>query len=488
MLRSTRRSWRQVTRGAALSALVLASLAAAGAGVAESRPTDVLAALAVVALLCVLIVAGRYIAAAPAMASRTGTDRFATWAGISAVTLSSAEAVRLTSSISVADAMLVVAAVALSLRYSVERRPKPVIPRALLYAASLFVISGLATASSSASRSDLLQLSQFVLAMVGTTIIVGWALRDAELAARTADAWATGAAVSSLVAATDFLLHTGLGAHVSGATFAGREAGLTLQPNDLGVTAALVVPWVAVRLVTSTSFRGTVWWSFVVGILSAGILVSGSRSALIAVPAGLLALLLVGRGVSRRLLPVIMGGGAVAGLAAIGARFSGSSSFVAINRLTGTSVSVAQSDSTRVARYHVAIADFTSHPIAGVGYQAIRQALDIYLQLASSGGLLALAGFGIFVFWIIGTQRALVRATHPGRLRNLGAALAGSMTVWLVYGLFQNGIYERYLYVAAGLTVAAGYSWLRRPAEGGAGGDPTEPSLAARSVRSGGAL
>jgi hypothetical protein len=250
------------------------------------------------------------------------------------------------------------------------------------------------------------------------------------------------------------------------------------------VTAALVIPWVTLRLISVRSVRATLWWSSVLGTLTAGILVSGSRSALLAVPAGVIALLLVGRGVSRKLVPLVVGAGAILGVAAIGARFSGSQTFVAVNRLTGTSTSVAASDSTRVARYHVAVSDFLSHPIAGVGYQAIRQALDIYLQLAASGGVLALAGFAVFVLWVISADRALVRDAPAGQLRNLGGALAGSMVVWLVYGLFQNGIYERYLYVAAGLTVAAGYNRVRRPDEPAAAPDPApgEPAPALGSA------
>ena len=473
-------SWRQRGRAVLLTSLAIAGFAAVGAGVALARPRVVVYALAAVGVLTLLLVAGRYVSSSPAMAERVGIDRLATWCCFAAIATITLEAVRLTSSISVADAFLVVTFAALALRYAVEGRPRPMLPRAPLAAAVLFVVAGLVTASTATSRADLLQLGQFVLAMVGTTLIIGWAIRDTDLAARAADAWAVGATVSSLVAVLDFALHTGIGPHVSGVAFAGREAGLTLQPNDLGVTAAIVIPWVTVRLISVRSIRSGVWWSSVFGLLIAGILVSGSRSALLAVPAGEIALLMVGRGVSRRLVPLFVGGGAVIGLVAIAARFSGSQSFVAINRLTGTSASVAESDSTRVERYHVAISSFLSHPIVGTGFQSIRQALDIYLQLAASGGVLALTGFAIFVLWVIRSDRALVRAAPAGHLRNLGGALAGAMVVWLVYGLFQNGIYERYLYVAAGLTVAAGYDRLRRsgPTRAAEGGGPL-PEFAA---------
>lgn len=454
-------SWRARLRAVALTALAVAVFAGDGAGVALWGPRVVVSTLAAAGVLALVLLAARYIAASPAMAARAGLDRLATWSCLAAVAMTTPEAVRLTSAVSVADAFLVLTFVALAVRYAVERRPRPMVHRAPLIAACLFIVSGLVTASIAGSKPDLLQLGQFVLAMVGTTLIIGWALRDTDLAGRAADAWALGAAVSALVAVADFALHTGIGPHVSGASFAGRDAGLTLQPNDLGVTAAIVIPWVMVRLISVRSVRATLWWSAILTALTAGILVSGSRSALIAVPAGMLTLLLIGRGISRKLVPLVVGGGAIAGVAAIAARFSGSQTFVAVNRLTGTSTSVAQSDSTRVERYHVAISDFLSHPIVGVGYQSIRQALDIYLQLAASGGVLALAGFGLFVLWVIGSDRALVRTAPPGHLRNLGGALAGAMVVWLVYGLFQNGIYERYLYVAAGLTVAAGYNRLR---------------------------
>jgi O-Antigen ligase len=470
-------SWRDRARTGAFLAIVVAVFAITGAGVALARPRDVVYALAGVGVLALLYLAGRYFAASPAMAARVGMDRLATWCCLAAIAATTPEAVRLTSSVSIADALLVLTVAALALRYAVEASPRPMVPRAPLIAATLFILAGLVTASEAASRADVLQLGQFVLAMVGTTLIVGWAIRDTDLAARAADAWAVGAAVSSLVAIVDFALNTGIGAHVSGVSFAGREAGLSLQPNDLGVTAAIVIPWVTLRMISAHSIRATFWWSSIFVTLSAGILVSGSRSALIAVPAGEIMLLLVGRGVSRRLVPLFAGGAAVVGVVAIAVRFSGSSSFVAINRLTNTSTSVAASDNTRVERYHTAISDFLSHPIVGVGFQSIRQALDIYLQLAASGGVLALAGFGVFIVWVIRSDRVLVRAAADGPLRNLGGALAGAMVVWLVYGLFQNGIYERYLYVAAGLTVAAGYDRLRRSGPIPASGDGVQPPV-----------
>ncbi len=127
--------------------------------------------------------------------------------------------------------------------------------------------------------------------------------------------------------------------------------------------------------------------------------------------------------------------------------------FIAIQRLTNATATN-ESDASRIVNYSVALTDFAKHPLAGNGFDVIRDAHDIYFQLLQGGGLLAFASFGLFAacsLWLgvrLSRHSALTR-----EMQNLASALAASLLVWLLAGLAQNLIYDRYLYLPAGVLI-----------------------------------
>jgi hypothetical protein len=122
--------------------------------------------------------------------------------------------------------------------------------------------------------------------------------------------------------------------------------------------------------------------------------------------------------------------------------------------LTGV-ISVEGYDNGRLELYAEALSDFLARPLTGHGFSQIRDALNIYLQLLQAGGLIALSAFSLFT---VGSLRLGWRLAHEpvlsGSMRSLAVALTVSVLVWLQEGLVQNAIYDRYLYVPAGLLLA----------------------------------
>ncbi len=101
----------------------------------------------------------------------------------------------------------------------------------------------------------------------------------------------------------------------------------------------------------------------------------------------------------------------------------------------------------------------------GHGFEYVRGAHDIYLQLLHAGGIVALAGFLSFAVGITVTGVRLGRsAAVPEHLQGLARASVASLAVWLAAGgVVSTPIFDRYLYIPAGLVIAI---WvLRRKSE-----------------------
>ena len=98
---------------------------------------------------------------------------------------------------------------------------------------------------------------------------------------------------------------------------------------------------------------------------------------------------------------------------------------------------------------------FASSPILGTGFATVRDAHDIYLQLLQAGGILALLSFIVFVAGSLLTGLHLSRSASLSKPhRTLALALIASIVTWLVAGLAQNYVYDRYLYMPFALLLA----------------------------------
>lgn len=304
----------------------------------------------------------------------------------------------------------------------------------------------------------------FAILFVPTAIVACSAI-DRRAPVWTMGAFVVGTTVSSAVAIGDLIgltPHIGrfLGESTQICTYtcfnAGggvRMNGLTDHPNTLGITVAISVP-VAVYFLATMQRKWIPAVSLV--LLFGGILASGSRGAQAVTPLCALASVFCipkGRSVGRIRSIAIIGmivGGVVALLALptqvrqrLFRAFSGSSD-------------AAGSDSERLRLFRAAIADWQAHPVFGSGIRHLVEAHNIYLQFLASGGLvLAMAMLVYFLLilhdsWQLSSQ-GLIYARF----------LMISLGTWLVLGLVENAIADRYLYYAVGSIAAL--SWIHLP-------------------------
>jgi hypothetical protein len=346
------------------------------------------------------------------------------------------------------------------------------------------LISTLANAGLASNGADGLR---FMIGLFLTPLLLGYVTASSERVGVFADLWVAGAAANSLVAGADFLKLTHVGRWVDGVDFerwTHRTAGLTIHPNHLGLVAAMAVP-IAVSRTLTASGRRRLLYAAAVLVLGFGILASGSRTDLVAGLIGVVALPLLHPIARKPVLAAIVA--CALAVSVIAAVFAAPRNdlLIAVHRLSGSDPSSSQSDSARSALIHQAVTQFRDHPLTGAGFAGVRTAHDIYLQLLAAGGVLALPAFLLFTagVLVLGLRLRRAAAFSPAT-QNLAAACTASMVVWLAGGVFGNEIYDRYLYLPAGLLLGL---WFALDRERPAAAAPEEaavpvPAIAGRAV------
>ena len=406
-----------------------------------------------------------------------------------AIPLLTSNAVRISHSMSLGDPLLVLGgAVVLARRY--RGLLVGSVPAWLPLAAVGVLVAALLAAFRGHVMSDLVPGFEFAGTMIAMPIVVMLALDSARRVEMVVEAWLFVASVSALVGVLDLKFGFGINQRLTGVDYVGftqRAAGLTLQPNHLALVSAMAMPVAALRAsrrlssqVFAVANARNLFYLFALGT---GVLLSGSRAGLAAAVAGLAVLPLFQPG-RRRSLGLL----AVAGLivVALGALTFDSSlasklGIVTGQRFTGQAAGTQISNSYRSQAYAAALHVIVANPFVGQGFQGARTAHDIYLQLLEVGGLIALAAFLAFMAGTIAMARRLAATNDlPWSLVSLASALGASAVVWLVIGLAQNELYDRYLYIPAGLLLAARLMLHEGPAADGSRRAEAAPRLAAK--------
>jgi O-antigen/teichoic acid export membrane protein len=297
-------------------------------------------------------------------------------------------------------------------------------------------------------RNNLISLVKFEAAILLLPLLVGVVATTRERAIRVADAWAIGAIISAGVATTDMIGITHVSESLLGLPLgAGRQSGLTLQPNHLALGAALVLPWVVIWLTRSRPWR----IAGVVGItlLALGIYASRSRGAEALAPFALLFGFIMAPQLRMRLTAFAP----LVGLLCILALVASTGSLKSLlydARLTSNASGVAASNYQRAEVRSYSLRAFEARPLTGVGYTVIDDAHDIYVQLLAAGGVIGLASFAVIMAGAFGLVMRLWRS--PERLS--AAALGAALVVWGLDGIVENQITDRYLYVPIAVLVA----------------------------------
>jgi O-antigen/teichoic acid export membrane protein len=346
--------------------------------------------------------------------------------------------VRLTGSVTVSDGFLLLAGLCLagSLRGGPDLRPGLRTTGVALVAAGGL----LGAAAADELATGLGSYLRLVLGVAGTLALFAvWRPARVEVS-RFAAVWVASACLSAGVAVVG---------SVSGSV---RPSGLATHPNHLALIAAIAAGPALAFAATGSSRRRTLGLG-AAGLLGAGVLVSGSRSGLLAlVAAGALVVLWTG---SRRL--VLAAGVSLA----CGALLIQTGHVVlpqqnALDRAVTTSErSVYLSDVERAESRRRALALIDERPLTGAGFEHALLAHNVYVQLLVIGGPLALVGFGLVAASSLGGLRRLGRTAVERRADALTGGLAAGFAAFLVAGAYQNSLWDRYIWVTAALAAAA---------------------------------
>jgi hypothetical protein len=316
------------------------------------------------------------------------------------------------------------------------------------------------------------------LGMLVLPIVVGAVASTWQRANLIANLWVLSATVSAAVGVFDSLTGAGLGVSITGlGQEAGRSSGLSIHPNALGLTSAMALP---VALLRAAQLRGLGRATAIgaVGILLMGELASGSRVGVIA---AVLAIALMGMVITRLRSRIIAAGVAAIVLFAVIAAFAGSGSglFSGFDRLEGGG-SANGASTQRFDQLHESIHLAWGHPYTGIGFQVIADAHNLFVQVWEAAGLL---GILALVVYVTGVFHLAWRLYKDRRLPRGSPEFVGALTVsfgiWLISGLLQNPIADRYIYMPVGILLGlaiAAKSASREAgrSEGSANGRPAE--------------
>jgi hypothetical protein len=112
------------------------------------------------------------------------------------------------------------------------------------------------------------------------------------------------------------------------------------------------------------------------------------------------------------------------------------------------------SDNAREELAGLAVDQFTARPLQGIGFQVIQDAHSIYLQLLAAGGVIALAAFLTYLWGLWDC----VRRVRAGPERDVATAAGIAVLMWLVNGVIDSQLADKYLYVVPGLLLALTYA------------------------------
>lgn len=322
------------------------------------------------------------------------------------------------------------------------------LPAAQDFLTQRFVLVTFLSTGDAANVTPYVKAAQWLVSIVviPVIVVVAGSVRSGGLALIAAG-YVAGACVSAAIAVLDWMKVTSVSSELLGyINITGRQAGLTLHPNNLAVSALMALP-LAVHLCRRNS---TVQF-LLVGLLLTGILLSGSRAAQVVAALVVLSLAVRFEFFRRAALLAIIAGGAAAAALVVG----DSSNLL---RFGGNSVD--SSDAGRAELAAQALRDFEYNPIYGIGLQYIARAHSIYLQVISAGGLVLLISFGLYMGGVL--TQARVKDPLVGILPFVSAV---AVVAWLLVGAVENQITDRFLYYPVALIVAQ-YSILKLQSKG----------------------
>jgi O-antigen ligase len=371
--------------------------------------------------------------------------------GLSSVTLVAAvvtlgmKGIRLSTSVALSDLFFLSAALILLPRLLAASGMERLAPVKRLVGGTMLIVLGglLGSILAENPAGSLTQLLRFTVAAVLVPVLIAlWKPSFVEIR-RLSWCWVISVTISAVVAIGEI----GTARH-------GRADGLTTHPNHLALTCVMAVgPAIALTLLSRGLER-------TLGLLScmalgAGLLISGSRAGAVGLILTLTSMMVL----TRRL--AVSGGFAATAVASVAILFTGVVELPAGNtlaRLIGTgdqevARGVGVSDAGRRELLSAGFDRVFSNPLTGSGFENALVSHDIYLQLWASAGVLGLVGMSIVITALLNVPArglfARTRPVSPPAILLMGSA--ASYFGYLVAGLFQNALWDRYLWLTPSL-------------------------------------
>ncbi|MCW3017145.1 MAG: hypothetical protein JWO02_4237, partial [Solirubrobacterales bacterium] len=303
-------------------------------------------------------------------------------------------------------------------------------------------------------RSDVAQLLKFEVSIVLVPVLMLAAGVTRRRCTQLLDLFTISALVNGFVAVADYS-----GFQIGPTPLSGtRASGLTIHPNYLALTATIAIP-LAMLWLARADVRWRLAGMFAVPTLVVSVYASGSRAgAVTAVMAVALTAVALPR--LRRSLAVVLPVLGMLGVVVLVFTSTGDHILSQV-RISGGG-DTAGSDYQRSYVASVAIEQIKARPLQGVGFSVIADAHDIYLELLAAGGAIVLASFFLFCGGLVAATTRGLR----GLLRNEVTAAAIAVGLWLVNGILDNQVADKYLYVVPGVLIAMGRVSARAPVEG----------------------
>ncbi|WP_310962212.1 O-antigen ligase family protein [Nocardioides terrisoli] len=302
---------------------------------------------------------------------------------------------------------------------------------------TILICAGLAsTPASDYPTTGMLRMLSMVVTIAGLPVMMMWWNPPKRILVRLVTAYVIGQGISMIAGIA------------LGEAATNRLEGLTTHPNAFGMLAVFAVTLLLFLHAEVRQERRWVIWAGL-ALNGAGVVLSGSRAALLALVIVMLAVPIIEKSAKVVYLYAV---GAAVMLVAASALLSALGPNSAPNRLlhpdqstSGAAGSIDQRSALLSQGWHA----FLQHPIVGNGFGGTYTFFyhNVFLEFMAAAGLIGLLGYLL----VIGTTLAPLFGTGP--LRRLGYCALG----YLVVSMFSPTISERWIWavLALPLLVAA---------------------------------
>lgn len=310
--------------------------------------------------------------------------------------------------------------------------------RILMLGLAVITVGGLLSCAAVSDAAGVSLLVRSTVSAGVTTAVVLAAATPEKLMGLTVTAFAVGGAAGTMAGEL-------LG---RGNDLVGRSYGLAVDSNHFGFASVLACAAGGAVALSRAPLPVRLVGGFAAAVALAGVMSSGSRAGAVG-----LGVVLAGTvwGLFRRGLAWTVGG-VVAGVGVLATAIWLGGDNSAVARLLGSTESgqltADLSDQSREVLLADLLGALESSPLVGLGWSRIREAHLHVVQVAVGAGILGVIGY-LMVVW----AAVIVARTLSGRTSS-GAILAAGLMAFVVMGLAQNILWDRYIWIYIGMAVA----------------------------------